>query len=225
MVEHTNNLLYHFSEAEVICVRAEAELNSLRRERHAAEENGVVFHQATALVDSQRRFETAMQKWSNLAEDVDASIRFVDRCRDALLAEPQEAVAQILDLRCAIESVDSELLQLSGVCEGVEFFPDLDPGKAIVRRSQLLDAALCREGEPAMFMLLDERDQLLVGNEMIRQLACTADPLQPLIGRRRVISTIDNRQSLRELGIDFPTIHKAVQKGISGKTLALGAPN
>ncbi len=43
-------------------------------------------------------------------------------------------------------------------------YPDLGPGKAVIRRSQLLDAALYQDNLPPVFMRLSEQDQLRVGN-------------------------------------------------------------
>ena len=54
----------------------------------------------------------------------------------------------ITDIELVFEETESELLQLCGVCDSVELYPDLNPGTAVLRRSQLLDAQLLRDGLP-----------------------------------------------------------------------------
>jgi hypothetical protein len=72
------------------------------------------------------------------------------------------------DVSLVIEEVDSELLQLAGVCQDAEAYPDLDPGKAVFRRSQLLDA-------------------VPVGNAYMRKMSEQMDPANPALGQRKVI--------------------------------------
>ena len=106
--------------------------------------------------------------------------------------------ASLVDVKAVFEETDSELLQLSGVCENVEIYPDLEPGKAVFRRSQLLDTLLCREQQKPLFMLLSEQEQLLAGNAFLRRLGCQMNPANPALGQREVIRLIDARQSLGE---------------------------
>lgn len=58
----------------------------------------------------------------------------------------------------------------------IEVYPDLESGKAVFRRSQLLDAVLCRENLSPVFMLLSEREQLLAGHAFLRHLAQQMNP-------------------------------------------------
>jgi hypothetical protein len=109
------------------------------------------------------------------------------------------AVGSAFDLQVAVEEVDSELLQLAGVCEAAEMYPDINPGKAVFRRGQLLDAALSREGQAPMFMSLNEDEQLVVGNAFLKRLATAANPASPSIGKRDVIALIDAGKNLSDI--------------------------
>lgn len=91
-------------------------------------------------------------------------------------------VGEVADVQVAFEATESELLQLSGVCDSVEVYPELEPGKAVFRRSQLLDGVLYRDDLPPVFMLLSEQEQLLAGNAFMRRLAQHMNPANPALG-------------------------------------------
>ena len=111
------------------------------------------------------------------------------------------------DVHVVFEETESELLQLAGVCDNVELYADLDPGKAVLRRSQLLDAVLLREHLSPTFMLLSENEQLLAGNAFIRRLAQAANAANPVLGQREVIRMMDAGHSLsRQLGVDLESL-------------------
>ena len=122
---------------------------------------------------------------------------------------------------CLVAEVDSELMQLSGVCDVSEIYPDLNPGKAIFRRSQLLDAALYRDGYEPVFLRMTEQDQLLNGNEFFRKLSSMFDPADVSNGRRLAINLIDAEASLsKALGISIQTIVPEVKSIRIDKDLA-----
>lgn len=102
----------------------------------------------------------------------------------------------------AFEDTTSELLQLAGVCLDAEVYPDENPGKAVVRRSQLLDSALYREGVQPVFMTLSEGEQLRLGNRFMQHLARLAQPNNPALGLRRVVGVMESGRRLAELGIE-----------------------
>jgi hypothetical protein len=117
-------------------------------------------------------------------------------------------------VKAAFEEVDSELLQLSGVCEGLELFPDLEADKAVLRRSQLLDSALYNEGLAPMFMRLNEEEQLKVGNAFMQRLAKDAMPENSFIGLREVVKVIDVGDKLSQcLGIDLAETVTSLREG------------
>jgi len=203
LAAHFNTLAYHFDEARNVCLAREQALKALKGQRLDAEDAGQPFLLADDLLQATRLWETAMKRFSDLAEDVVASWRLLERCKAAWDAERGDgtqlvAVGEAADVALAFEEVESELLQLAGVCEDVAVYPDLEPGKAIFRRSQLMDAVLYRDDLPPLFMLLSEQDQLLAGNAFMRHLARQMNPQNPALGRRQVIELIDAGASLSD---------------------------
>lgn len=213
LVSHLNNIFYHYDEARKGCLKLDAELGELRARRFQLEENGAEFAELRTLRDLERRYESAMKKFSDLAEDAAACCALIQRCEESLKStshgQKHALIAQggRMEIKTGIEEVDSELLQLSGVCQSTEVYPDLDPGKAVFRRSQLLDAALQRDGVQPVFLSLDEADQLRLGNLFMARLAREFDKNNPTLGERTAISLIDAKQSLsRHLGIGLEEI-------------------
>jgi hypothetical protein len=212
LAAHFNTLAYHFDEARNICLSRENELQDLKKQKVDAEDAGQPFARLDAYRQCERIWEGAMKRFSDLAEDMVACWQLIERCKAALNA-PQSNSTQLVaagtvgDVHIAFEETESELLQLAGVCENVEIYPDLEPGKAVFRRSQLLDAVLYREEQPPMFLLLSEHEQLLVGNAFIHRLAQHMNPNNPVLGQREVIRLMDAGVSLSQhFGIDLASL-------------------
>ncbi|KAB2314011.1 integrase [Betaproteobacteria bacterium SCN2] len=203
LAAHFNTLAYHFDEARNACLARENDLQALKKEKADAEEAGHPFARLDAYRQAERVWESAMKRFSDLAEDLVACWRLVERCKAALDARSGDgmqlvAAGTVCDVQAVFEETESELLQLAGVCENVEFYPDLEPGKAVFRRSQLLDAVLYRDDLPPVFMLLSEDEQLRVGNAFMRHLAMQMNPQNPTLGQRAVIRLMDAGVRLSE---------------------------
>jgi hypothetical protein len=203
LAAHFNTLAYHFDEARNACLTRESELQDLKKQKADAEDAGQPFARLDAYRQVERVWESAMKRFSDLAEDLVACWRLVERCK-AVLEAPQDSGTQLVaagtagDVHIAFDETESELLQLAGVCENVEAYPDLEPGKAVFRRSQLLDAVLYRDDLPPVFMLMTEDEQLLAGNAFMRRLAQQMNPENPALGQRQVIGLMDGGARLSE---------------------------
>ncbi|NMM82680.1 integrase [Acidovorax sp. SRB_14] len=196
LAAHFNTLAYHFDEARNACLAREEDLQGLKKQKADAEDAGQPFARQDAYRQAERVWESAMKRFSDLAEDLVACWRLIERCKAALeapLGDGTQLVAAgaVVDVQVAFEETESELLQLAGVCESVEVYPDLEPGKAVFRRSQLLDGVLYRDNLSPVFMLLSEQEQLLAGNAFMRQLARQMNPENPALGQREVIRLMD----------------------------------
>lgn len=201
LVAHFNNAAYHFDEARNDCLINEENLQNLKKSRADAEVIGQPFREMDAYKQAERVWEKAMKGFSDCAEDLVACYKLIKRCEEVEKSSSNGEMAMVAvgtaaDINLALEEIDSELLQLAGVCENVEIYPDLNPGKAILRRSQLLDAALSREHIPPIFMLLSEQEQLRYGNAFMRKLSIMMDSKNPALGTRRVVSMIDAGENL-----------------------------
>jgi len=203
LAAHFNTLAYHFDEARNVCLAREEELQGLKKQKIDAEDAGQPFARQDAYRQAERVWESAMKRFSDLAEDLVACWRLIERCKAALEAQQGDgtrlvAAGAVADVQVAFEETESELLQLAGVCESVEAYPDLEPGKAVFRRSQLLDSVLYRDDLPPVFMLLSEQEQLLAGNAFMRRLAQQMNPANPALGQREVIRLMDAGASLSQ---------------------------
>lgn len=170
---------------------------------------------AKEVVAAERVWEAAIQRFHDRAEDVAACIRLVYRCQEALAKTADKdagdrallSVGSLSDIQVALQGIDSELLQLQEVCESLEVFPELEPGKAVLRRSQLLDLAIQRESVAPPFLALSEKQQLAAGNEFMRRAICHANGPTYAARKRRFVELVDARGSLREvLGVDVTSL-------------------
>ncbi|MFP4893646.1 VPA1269 family protein [Paraburkholderia sp. EG304] len=196
LVAHFNTVAYHFDEARNACLVREDELQRLKKQKIDAEDAGQPFAGLTTYRQAERVWERSMKLFSDLAEDLVACWRLIERCKTVLETPKGDgnrmvAAGEMGDVHVAFEHSQSELLQLAGVCEDAEVYPDLESGKAVFRRSQLLDAVLYREDLPPVFMLLSEQEQLLAGNAFMRRLAQQMNPANPALGKRELIQLMD----------------------------------
>ncbi|WP_281727076.1 gamma-mobile-trio integrase GmtZ [Pseudomonas syringae] len=196
LAAHFNTIAYHFDEARNACIAHEKKLQDLKKQKVDAEEENQPYMRIDAYRQVERAWEKSMKRFSDLAEDLVACWRLIERCKTALdapLGDGTQLIAAgtVGDVNIAFEEMESEMLQLAGVCESAEVYPDLEPGKAVFRRSQLLDAILYREDLAPVFMLLTEQEQLLAGNAFMRHLAQKMNPENPALGQRQVIHLID----------------------------------
>lgn len=212
LAAHFNTIAYHFDEARNLCLAREDALQALRIEKIDAEDGGRPFSRMVEYRQAERFWESAMSTFSDLAESLVACYRLIERCQHALSGRTTSgsqivAGGSLVDVRLAFEQTESELRQLAGICEDAEVYPDLEPGKAVLRRSQLLDAALYREKLPPVFLMLSEHDQLVQGNALMRKLAHQARPENPTLGRVEVIRLIDAGEAIgKRFGIDLGVI-------------------
>lgn len=196
LAAHFNTLAYHFDEARNVCLIHENRLQDLKREKADAEEAKLPFARLDVYRQAERLWENAVKRFSDLAEDLVACWRLIERCKVALKNASSDgtqlvATGTMADVNIVFEETDSELLQIACVCESAEVYPDLEPKKAVFRRSQLLDAVLYRENLPPVFMLLSEQEQLLAGNALMRRLAQQMNPANSALGQREVIRLMD----------------------------------
>ncbi|MBP4049671.1 hypothetical protein J9978_09180 [Chromobacterium violaceum] len=211
LAAHFNTLAYHFDEARNKAMESEQKLQDLKRlkAKMEADTNALPFLQHKELRQAERIWESAMKRFSDFAEDLVSCWRLIERCKTVLAKGPGDGMQLLLqgsslDVQAVFEETESELLQLAGVCEHLELYPDLEASKAVIRRSQLLDSALYNEGLPPIFIRLSEEQQLQAGNAFLVRLAQLANPKSLLLGKREVISAIDAGQKLSEhLGIEL----------------------
>jgi len=210
---HHDNLCYHCDEARIECWVRESALEDIKSERADAEDAGLQPTNNAAYIQAERLYETSRRKVGDLLVDIAACSRLMDRCIEAHnFGDPSKrqivAAGTIGDLRIGWEADASKLLQINRVCQSAEIYPEEDPGKAILDRSQFIDKHLIlRERKPAVLTLLSEKEQLQFGNAFVRDLAVRMNPENPDMGERDVIRFIDAGKSLSEhFGFDITSL-------------------
>lgn len=207
LVARFNNLAYQEFEARVKAQDLTCECDVLRNDAFDAKEAGMVFDRLDEMKKVECLLESAMARWNALLDNMIACLSLISRCREGLNRQ-SEGMGLVTpgnagEVQSVIQEINSELLQLSQVCEDLEVYPDLEPGKAVIRRSQILDLAMQSDGYKPIFLAMTEEDQKLLGNAFMRNLARQANPADPVVGRLKVISIMDGSKGLLEhLGFD-----------------------
>ena len=120
------------------------------------------------------------------------------------LHEVQDADALVLsggteELSIVLEETTSEMLHLARITQHAEIYPELDPGKAILRASQIMAKKLSVDGvNPWLMLDLSEDERCKLTNSVIRQLAKTLAPGNDEIGFRQAVKLIDGPKSIAE---------------------------
>ena len=144
------------------------------------------------------------------------------------------------DIKVGFMETDSELLQLSLLCDDAEFYPDiLDDVKktpTIERRTQSLSRFMMRKGYMPYLLMLDKDQQLIAANAMMRQMALQANPTDKLDGYKQVTSYLEFGQfmqdsTLLDLGINAlqhsinAPIHSISIKSLGSNVVKGDSPN
>ena len=199
-----NQLSYKAHQAANLSVEIEGELEALKDEQFFCEEQGTPFTKHNDMQVLQRRYEKQQVEADEYTKDWIACFELIskiihveearndDDTKDKLIAVGNEQ-----DISHALKFVEteSELLHLSLLCDDAEFFPDLQDElrktPAIEKRSRKLSRALMKKGFEPIFMEMDEKQQLIAGNAMLRQMAKIADPDDKMEGYRKVANYIE----------------------------------
>ncbi|EOA3785162.1 hypothetical protein ACH0R5_003254 [Vibrio vulnificus] len=98
----------------------------------------------------------------------------------------------------------SNFHQLSEVCENAELYHSCSDELAVTRRSQALDKMMLDNGMQPQFFLLNEQEQLAVGNQLTQLM------LTRLKGWENVDKLIDGRVTLKDLSINEQLNEKSI---------------
>lgn len=199
-----NQLSYKVHQAANISVEIEGELEALKDEQFFCEEQDKPFNRYDELQALQRRWEKQLVEADEYTKDWLACFELISKIiqveesrskndtKDKLIAVGTEQ-----DVHYALKFIetDSELLHLSLCCDDAEFYPDLQDElrktPAIPKRSLHLSRALMKKGLKPIFLEMDDKQQLIAGNAMVRHMAKIADPNDKLKGYRKVANYIE----------------------------------
>lgn len=215
-----NQLSYKAHEAGNFSIEIEEELEALRDEQFFAEEQGRPFIQQVKLQALQRRYEKQQVDANEYAKDFIHCFELINRI---LCIEEERIDDDTKDKLIAVGSkkdvsqslrfleTESELLHLSLLCEDAEFYPDLQDElrktPVIEKRSRQINRMMMKKGFEPIFMEMDDKQQMIAGNAMLRQMAKIADPNDKLEGFRKVANYIEAGEYLQD--------HKLLNVGLN----------
>jgi hypothetical protein len=104
-------------------------------------------------------------------------------------------------VKWALMETKSDLHQLDIICENAVFYLETDASKAILRRSQILDAMLMMNGQPPVLLRLTPDQQLRVGNELMALIKARTGSLKV------AVEFIEGGMRLKEFGLLDETIN------------------
>ncbi|KXI29414.1 gamma-mobile-trio integrase GmtZ [Paraglaciecola hydrolytica] len=224
-----NQLSYKAYQAANLSVEIEGELEALKDKQFFCEEQGTPFTKHDDMQVLQRRYEKQqveadeyVKDWIACFELIGKIIHVEEARGNGDTKDKMIAVGGERDISHALKFIetDSELLHLSLLCDDAEFFPDLQDElrktPAIQKRSMQLSRALMKKGFEPIFMEMDEKQQLIAGNAMLRQMAKIADPDDKMEGYRKVASYIEAGEYLTD-----NKLFSAGVNALTGKVLSL----
>ncbi|MFS1993623.1 gamma-mobile-trio integrase GmtZ [Vibrio breoganii] len=231
---HFNQLSYKAHQAANLAVEIEGELEALKDEQFFCEEQGKPFIKHDELQTLQRRYEKQQveadeytKDWIACFELINKIIRVEEARHEDDTKDKLIAVGSEQDVSHALKFIetDSELLHLSLLCDDAEFYPDLQDElrktPAIEKRSRKLSRVLMKKGFEPIFMEMDDKQQLIAANAMLRQMAKIADPDDKLEGYRKVANHIEAEEYLIDNKLLSQGIHALTNKAINLDGIAL----
>ena len=206
-----NQLSYKAHQAANLSVEIEGDLEALKDEQFFREEQGAPFTKHDEIRVLQRRHEKQqveadeyVKDWIACFELINKIIRVEESRSNDDTKDKLIAVGAEQDISHALKFVEteSELLHLSLLCDDAEFYPDLQDDlrktPAIEKRSRHLSRMLMKKGFEPIFMEMDDKQQLIAANAMLRQMAKIADPDDKMEGYRKVASYIEAGEYLSD---------------------------
>ncbi|MFA0525772.1 integrase family protein [Vibrio sp. 10N.222.52.C3] len=231
---HFNQLSYKAHQAANLSVEIEGELEALKDEQFFCEEQGKPFIKHDELQALQRRYEKQQVEADEYAKDWIACFELINKIIRVEEARHEDdtkdkliAVGSEQDVSHALKFIetDSELLHLSLLCDDAEFYPDLQDElrktPVIQKRSMQLSRVLMKKGFEPIFMEMDDKQQLIAANAMLRQMAKIADPDDKLEGYRKVANYIEAGEYLTDNKLFSQGIHALTDKAINLNGIAL----
>lgn len=201
LLDHANWLLAQLNDGSERYIRFEQVVEELQDEMCACTEAERPFTKQADYERHSRHYEQEAEKCNMLGEDLNATVRLMRRCI-AILKDRKDddgklslvPVGSMDDIGFAFGEV-SETHQLATLCESANFYPEADPSKAVLRRSQLFDAMLEMNGRAPVFFKLSTDLQHQVGNEFMRLLKVQQGSL------KGACDVVEGIQSLEDIGL------------------------
>ncbi len=175
-------------------------LTYLEDEQREAERDNQPFARLRELDALNKHAESEALILNKYMNDLQATNHLIQRSIQIAEDKTTEGVKLVAkggmtDLRVGFIESQSVLHQLEVVCENAVIYPEIDPGRAHIRRSQMLDAMMRYNGMEPVMMYLEEDEQLLVGNAVMQLIQARTGSIQS------ALPYAECRLKLEEIGI------------------------
>lgn len=218
---------YKAHEAANLAVKLEGDIEKMEEHKYEAEIESKPFIKHNELQAFQRRHEKQIVEADEYAKDWIATFNLIRRLIEIEQNRTESdttnklvAVGSEGDIKVGFMETDSELLQISLLCEDAEFYPDmLDDVKktpAIERRTQSLSRFMMRKGYMPQLLMLDQEQQLIAANAMMRQMALQANPTDKLDGYNQVANYLELGQFMHD--------NQLLESGINALETSINTP-
>lgn len=217
---HLNFMSYKAYNAANSAAKIEADIESLEELKYEAELQNKPFLKHNELQSLTRRHQKQLVESDEYTKDWIATFNLIRRLVEIEQNRNEDehqiklvAVGSQEDIKIGFIETTSELLHLSLLCEDAEIYPDLlddlKKTSAIQERTRSLSQIMIRNGYLPHLLLLDQDQQLIAANAMIRAMTKQIESTNKLESFQKTVSYLEFDQLLQN--------HQLLQFGI--KTL------
>lgn len=204
---HLNFMSYKAHDAAKLAKELEVNIQDLEESKYVAEINNQAFQYQNELQTFQRRYEKQIIEADEFIKDWIATFGLIRRIieieKERIKTDSTNklvAVGSVNDIKIGFTETTSELLHLSLLCEDAEIFPDLydDIKKTsiIQERTLNLSRIMMHAGYKPYLLILDQEQQLMAANALMRQMAMQANPNEKLEGFKKITNYLELNQFL-----------------------------
>ena len=191
-----NTISYKITECSNRFIPLQDEVQRLEKLKFQLEKNNEIFIHQQEYVRLNLRYEEEAEKANKLMMDLQSTVKLMDKCMKIAEETDENGVrlvsfGDISNIRYALTETTSELHQLEVICENSVIYPQVDAGKAVIRRGQILDSMLQLYGKSPIFFKLSQDQQLLIGNEVMKLIQARSGGLKEAVelaeGKRMMV--------------------------------------
>lgn len=206
---HLNFMSYKAHEAANLSVKIEGQIEVLEEEKYICETHRKPFTKHSELQKLQRRHEKQLVEADEYTKDFLATFKLIKRLveieKERIEGDTKNklvAVGYEDDIKIGFIETQSELFQLSLLCKDAEVYPEmLDDVKktpVIERTTQHLSRIMMKKGYMPQLLMMDNEQQMIAANAMMREMAFLASPDNEIKGYQIAANYLEMEEYLKD---------------------------
>lgn len=206
---HLNFMSYKAHEAANLSVKIEGEIEALEEEKYICESQKKPFAKHSELQKLQRRHEKQVVESDEYTKDFLATFKLIKRLveieKERVEGDTKNklvAVGSEDDIKLGFIETTSELFQLSLLCKDAEVYPemldDIKKTPVIERTAQHLSRIMMKKGYMPQLLMMDNEQQMIAANAMMREMAFLADPNNQIKGYQIATNYLEMEEYLKD---------------------------